>query len=388
MPELRPFAGVRYAAELDAALVSCPPYDVVSPAEHSRLLKLHPNNFVRLILAPGGDEKYSAAAHTLRAWIDTGVLVEQTGESYYLYRTDHRSGSRTVSTAGLLGAVTLEELAGGSIHPHETTIAGPKADRLALMKATSANLEPLWFVATQEIPGLADVVDNLANTEPLADLLDPAGVRHRLWALPPDRGAPFAEHLHASDVLIADGHHRYETALTYRNERRSEGGPGGWDSTLAMISDPGRFAPSLMPIHRVAHDLRIDLASRTRLRPFDGELRALFRWVAERGAGTIGVAAGRTCFTTSSDGRLDTAYVGSLVEGADLAYEHDAGAVAGALASGATVFILAPVPLRTVIDHAQRGERMPPKTTMFSPKPRSGLVFRLLSPSDAIAGLG
>jgi uncharacterized protein (DUF1015 family) len=311
MPKFGPLLATRYSESTDLALVTAPPYDVISPGEQQRLEGLHPNNVVRLTL--GADlaqdddrsNKYTRAAEYLNDWLKQGILERDGAAGFYLYRMDYRIGGEHRSTAGIIGLLTLEPF-GKGVRPHEKTMPGPKADRLQLMRATQANLEPLWFIAAGHFHAISAATETLSVVPPLAEVTDPAGVRHRLWRIPGEMAPEITAEVESTPLVIADGHHRYETALAYAQERRAAEGPGPWDETLAFIVDPVEYPPALLP------------------------------------------------------------------------YEHDLDRVAAAMAEGSEEFTSSPVSIETVISTATAGEVMPPKTTLFWPKPRSGVVMREL----------
>lgn len=386
MAEIRAFTPVRYAAEADLSRVTCPPYDVISLPEREKLRVTHPENYVRIILptesTPGAGDSYRSAADYLRMWLQAGVLVRDHQESCFLYRTDYSFSGSVASSAGLVGALRLERFGEESIFPHEETMPGPKADRLELMRATQANLEPLWFVTGRPIEGFGPLVSSTELRPTLADFTDIDGVRHRLWKLPPGEEDRFATAIESNYLVVADGHHRYETALTYRDETRAQKGEGPWDFTLALVSDLAAFPPALLPIHRIVRGVSWEgLSGRLAVQPFDGDLTALERAVTENGPGLIGVASGNQMGVIASDSDLDTEYLEKTLASPEVSvtYEHHFDRVASEIASGAVGFLLAPIPLSSVVTAAADGRRMPPKTTLFWPKPRSGLVLRDLS---------
>ncbi|MGH9266918.1 MAG: DUF1015 family protein, partial [Acidimicrobiales bacterium] len=300
------------------------------------------------------------------------------GESFYLYRADHVLGGRAGTTAGVLAAVALEPLGVGGIFPHERTMEGPKADRLELMRATRANLEPIWLVSSGGLEEIAALTEEALAREALGEVVDPEGVRHRLWALPPEDSG-VADTARAVPLMIADGHHRYETALAYQRECRTREGPGAWESTLALISDLESSPPALLPIHRALTGVEFDrVRSLCDPEPFPGRLAALADHIRAKGPGTIGVAAEGRCWTISSTVTPDSAFLSWLFAPlhGEVSYEHDLARLGQRLDEGAVGFVLARVELETVVSAALAGERMPEKTTLFWPKPRSGMLMR------------
>jgi uncharacterized protein (DUF1015 family) len=279
-----------------------------------------------------------------------------------------------------VAALTLEELGSGGVYGHERTIPGPKADRLSLMRTTAANLEPLWFFASSTMQGFRETVEKTSDGDPMADLTDPKGIRHRVWALADADVSHLRDQVANIPLVIADGHHRYETSITYRDERRAEKGPGPWDATLAMITDPVEYAPAVHSIHRLVKQL--PPSEIPGLRPFEGDLAAVHEHVQESGPGTIGVATSEGCWTLESAGDIDTVWLAHNIlepSGRAVRYEHDLRIVKERIAAkGETAFLMPPTPVEVVARKALQGERLPPKTTLFSPKPRSGLLLRIL----------
>lgn len=382
MPLFQPLRSLRFAESIPLDLVTTPPYDVISPDEQRALEALHPNNFVRIVLSSQlpsdkpGQDRYSRAAGCLRDWIQQGVLVEDDETNFWLYVMDHDSQT----TVGLIGTLQLENLGAGDVYPHEQTTSGPKADRLELMRATSANLEPLWFFASRPIQGFKELTEKVMAGTPDMDVVDSGKVRHRAFRVTSDEAAHVVDAINRTPVVVADGHHRYETAITYRDERRSVDGPGPWDATLALIMDPSVHPPSLRPIHRIAAKLSFDdLAKAVDLLPLPIQPEDLAAEIAKQGPGTIGAVGAAGVFKIRVPGELDTAYLAELLArfGAEVTYEHDPFRVISS-SHDSIGFIMAPPPLDLVARTALAGARMPPKTTLFWPKPRSGILIRQL----------
>lgn len=383
VPRIFGFRALRYSPGSDLELVSAPPYDVIAPDERDRLDALHPNNIVKITLGaeqPGDDEsanRYTRAASLLKEWLTSGVFVVDDAPHLYLYRSDFTAEGQPRSTAGIVAALELEELGEGGVFGHEKTRPGPKADRLALMRTTAANMEPLWFFASGAMDGFKELVEELEQMAPLADVTDPQGVRHRAWQLSGDQAAAMTKVVGDTPLVVADGHHRYETSLTYRNERRATDGAGPWDSTLAIISDPVQFAPALSAIHRLVSNLSASQIAG--LEPFEGTFGELEQAVEESGPGTIGVASTEGRWTVKATGEVDTVWLADEIlepNRAEVTYEHDPRIVEAAVANGELAFLMAPVPVGLVAKKALAGVRLPPKTTLFWPKPRTGLLMR------------
>ena len=384
VPRIRPFRAVRYRPGTDLAAVSAPPYDVISPNERERLEQSHRNNIIQITLGgerPGDDDRsnrYTRAARTFRSWLESGLLVVDEGPHLYLYRSDFTAQGAPRSTAGIVAALQLEELGTGGVFGHEQTRPGPKSDRLALIRTTRGNLEPLWFIASRKMDGFSQLVEELSEHDPVADVLDPHDIRHRVWPLSDEQATAMERVVQGIPLIVADGHHRYETCLTYRDERRAADGPGPWDATLALIGDPLQFAPELRPIHRLVHNL--SASEVPDLQPFSGDFPELLQSVQEAGPGTVGLASAEGLWTLKSSGEVDTVWLAEHIlepRGAAVTYEHDADIVQAAVYDeGDIAFLMAPVPVPLVAEKALAGVRLPPKTTLFWPKPRTGLLMR------------
>lgn len=380
MPSVEAFKAVRYRQDIDLAAVTAPPYDVISEDERLELEHKHPLNVIRLTLGPPSIEKglarYERAGRTFRNWFSEGVLIEDEEPSAYLYRFETSKGR---VSAGFVLTVRLEELGAGGILPHEKTMPAPKLDRLELMRATEANLEPLWFVASKDSGITEKVAARVERSSPIADLMDNDQVKHTLWRLEKDSVEHITESLEKTPLVIADGHHRYETAITYRDEMIQKEKSGPWDYTLAFIQEPGTLGPSLNPIHRLVRGIDINaLESRVELSRFDGHMRELAVEVADRGPGTIGLYTADRTSLFQIEAELDTAWLESLLQEleAEVSFAHDLEGIEKVIDADTVAFIVAPIPVGLVAERASRGERMPPKTTLFWPKPLSGLLMR------------
>lgn len=380
MPELQPFHATRFVDD-DPALVCAPPYDVISPEHREALAALDPHNIIHVTLpsrTTDGVPDYSGAGRLWQDWISQGVLREDSDESLFLYSAEFQEGSDLRTVAGIIGCIELSAFGEGGVHPHEKTRPGPKQDRLELMKATSANLEPLWFLSSQPLTGISQAIAFAEGLPPLADVTDAQGVRHRIWKVSDEIGGLLK--VPAGHLVVADGHHRYETSITFRDIRRAQDGSGGWDQTLALVMDPIELAPVLLPIHRIASVTPEQVASVADLSPVTADIQEVTSLVADRGPGTIGLLHATGAWTFASE-PLDTIFLAEQViapMGAEVEYEHDLDQVAKAVSEGNSAFILAPISTEEVTRTAVGGLRMPPKTTLFWPKPLSGLLMRRL----------
>lgn len=258
MVDVRPFRGLRYSADRvrDLSLVLAPPYDVISAEERSRLLDQSPLNIVRVELPDG---HYDGAASELEAWRASGVLVRDESPAFYLYEVRFRLGGEERARRSLAVALRLEPWESGQVLPHERTMSAPKEDRLRLLRATRTNISPIWALFRGEPASLTRAWE-WADARPAdgnCQLED--GTAHCLWVLD---DAELVAALHADfagqRLVIADGHHRYETALRYRDELAEAGGVDSAHPArfvmahLVAESDPGL---AILPTHRLVRGL-------------------------------------------------------------------------------------------------------------------------------------
>ncbi len=398
MPRFEPFQGLRYRPEVaPLAQVIAPPYDVISASERSHLASRHRANAVLVELPEadlsGGRDRYMVAADLFARWQAKGILLADPGPSLYPYRMTDPSGRATTGVIGALGLADPGEES--DILPHEQTLPKPKSDRLDLLRATRANLSPIWGLSMAA--GVTATFDP-TDDDPVADVYDDDGVRHQLWVLTDaDTVAAVGAAVGAAPVVLADGHHRYETARAYQAERRqaSGGAPGPYDLVMALVVELAEDQLTVGAIHRTISGLPEDFDLVGALAPWFDVVRA--------GASddrTLGALAGSNSLTLVVGGQAHMLLARPEVqeqEGNDL----DSNLIAAALATlpphevmhrhsvaeamdalrdgeGQAAFLLRPVTVKQIDEWANERRRMPPKTTFFSPKPRTGMVFRSL----------
>ena len=252
MPDLLPFPGLRYRLDADLGVVTAPPYDVIDEEGRARLEAAHPQNAVRLILPrdiePG--DRYQRARATFEQWRTDGVLAADEPR-LYVYRmvfTDE-SGARRRMT-GVIGALELSP-PGEGVLPHERTLPKAKSDRLELLRAVRANLDPVWGLSLSS--GLSELFEPvMAAGGPSASCVDDDGVEHCLFPVEGDAIEPIRAAIAASPLVIADGHHRYETALAYQEERRAAGADDpGADRIMMLVVELTDDQLEVRPIHRL-----------------------------------------------------------------------------------------------------------------------------------------
>ncbi|MDF3303158.1 DUF1015 domain-containing protein [Streptomyces tropicalis] len=413
--DLTPFRGLRYDPDRVGSLaaVTSPPYDVVvRPDGLHHLECADPYNIVRLILPQAGTPgaRNAQAADTLHRWLSEGVLTADAEPGLYVYEQHDGEG---LLQRGLIGALRVSDPAEGVVLPHEDVMPHVVADRAALMRATSANLEPLLLTyrGNGSTAATTVVVERTAAEPPLLSTTTEDGFSHRLWAVTdPADVAAVREDLAGHQALIADGHHRWATYRTLRAEHAS---PSPWDYGLVLLVDTARYPLRVRAIHRLLHgfpvaDALSALKGRFRIRPMavplaealaaladaacegnafllagDGSFHLVDRPDPELLARTVPAdrpVAWRTLDATVLHATL-LEHVWRIPEDSPdrIAYIHDTVAtVEKAERDGGTAVLMHPVREEVVRDLARQGVTMPRKSTSFGPKPASGLVLRAL----------
>ena len=380
-------------------MVVAPPYDVIDPQERTLLAARHSANAVRVELPEpdhrAGLDRYANAAKLLEEWQEQGILLRDPSPALYAYRMTSPDGH---ATNGVIGAVGIDDQSAGSILPHEQTLPKAKTDRLELLRSTRANLSPIWGLSLS--PGLTGHF--VQSAPPDMGAVDDDGVRHELWVLDdPETIDAVRESVATSPLVVADGHHRYETALTYRREPVRPGsssagtGRAGADLLMALVVELSEEQLDVGPIHRVLSGLPdgLDLVDAfaswfevTRAGDFDerttGALSAsgALALVMPSGAWMLSPKDGTA---EAAGAGLDSSMVALVIaELPDHELEfsnswQEAIREVGTERAQAAV-LLRPVSVGQIAEWARTGRRMPPKTTYFRPKPRTGMVFRTL----------
>jgi uncharacterized protein (DUF1015 family) len=457
MAVIAPLRPLHFAPENLATLVA-PPYDVISPEERAALAARDPHNVVKLILPEGeGDAKYAHAAELVAAWRKEGALTRDDRPQFLRYDQrftlpDGRAGAgrgtlTTIHRRGFLGLVKVVPLADPSagpherVLPHERTLSGPKEDRLKLFRATRTNLSPGFLLYKDPGQKLASALE---RAEPVARFTTPDGIDHELTRIvDPAAVAALIAGVADSALLIADGHHRYETALRYRDEARAaataagaelpaDAEPNYFMAFFANEDDPGLV---VLPTHRHLHDLAVDkarfessAAEHFTITPLaqGAEASALVQTLADSGAKTPSIVAaypdGSATLLALKMKIADLAahptlgHLNPQLRGADVAllhsalleqiigltkeaqaaktnlwYPQDAAASlkklrsgGGAGESGTALFLMNATPAAVVRNVAEAGEVMPQKSTFFYPKVLTGLAMHTLEPDRTV----
>ena len=360
MAEIKPFRALRYDTERAGPLeqLVAPPYDVISPQERERYLAQSPYNVVRLTL-PDSEEE---AGRRFREWRVEGIL-EAEEPAYWALAQDYVGPDGIARTrTGLVASLRVEPYETGSVMPHERTHRGPKEGRLRLLNEVAAQLEPIFLLYEGQVPFDVPV---------RAPEIEVEGAR--LWRLADSSiGDAFADRR----LLIADGHHRYETALAYHEEQRTPES-GYMLVVLVSLEDPGL---TIFPTHRVFRDTpsRDSIAGENRSDP-QSALEELSDLPRERAA--VVVYDGKTELAVDGAGELDVQLVDRLGQ-EGLSYTADWREAVRAVDEGeaALAVLMRPTRIEDVFELAGRGETMPQKSTYFYPKLVSGLLFQPLEP--------
>ena len=443
MATVRPFQGIIYdPRRVDLGKVVAPPYDVISPEDRQRYYEQDPHNVVRLISGEvrptdnAEDNKYLRAARFFADWQRDGILRRESEPAMYVYRhdfVDPTSGAARTRT-GILAVVELEPF-GSGILPHERTHARAKADRLSLTRAVGANLSPIFALYDDPKSAVTRTVTSITAGPPDLALTAEDGDQHTVWSTTTTQDfRDLASVLSRSRLYIADGHHRYETALNYRNKMRLEHPEAPPDAAfnyvlmlLVEVNDPGL---TILPTHRIVHDLegfdgeRLIQALRAQYAVQDYPDRAalLTAMQAPIAAHRLGLALLTPLPLGGGSGRgpaymtidIPKAPTYDPVSGLDvsvlhreilqgelgledelveeerhLSYSRDLVAVLDRVERGSAqaVFLLRPPAVSDVAAVAQAGQVMPQKSTYFYPKPASGIVFNPLDPGIRIPSL-
>ena len=422
MAQFLPFRGLRYSSDLDLSSVICPPYDVIKGDARDQFIARDAHNIVAVELAARYGEaatpdQYQQSADLLNQWINEDILMRD-DSSYYLYEQEFAvpGTSETAKRRGVIGALTLEEF-GEGVQPHEHTMSGPKADRLNLLRATQTNISPIFGLFSDDDAWIELLLDSVAEVEPDGVATDGDGTVHRLWKITDDETVNGIEAGFANEsILIADGHHRYETALNFMREAREKAGDN-WTGAEAAngvmmmcvsMNDPGLI---VLPTHRLIQNVEPQkvaalpetLKEAFEVSPIEGGAAALTKALAdESGAAKLGLhLPGQSYLLTQRQSNA-----GSALEKLDVSVLHgqilqnELGIDADKLAAGQHVgytihaaealekvengqaqaaFLMRATPAKQVAQVAASGEKMPQKSTYFYPKLMTGLVLRPLN---------
>jgi len=416
MADVEPLRALHYDLERTGGLqdVVAPPYDVIDAEERAELEARSPYNVVRIDL-PVGDHPYEAAASQFAAWQSDGVIVRDAEPALWaLQQTYTGPDGRVRGRRGFLARVRVEEYGPGRIRPHERTHPGPKEDRLRLTRATRTNLSPIFSLFDDPVGTVEKALTSATTGEPWGSATDEDGTVNRMWRIADaDAIAAITEALQSTELLIADGHHRYETARVYADEVGGDGPQRYVLMCLVSLEDPGL---TVFPTHRLLRDLRPDqtdalteairrdfdirrLGSTAELAPLYGQPVSM-GYIDSHGRQPFmltlkdqAIADAALADHAEPYRRLDTAVLEALVlKGAlgmtnddidhlsGLGYARNFDEALSAVMTGGydAAFFVAATPIEQVREVAAAGESMPPKSTYFFPKVPTGLLFNPL----------
>lgn len=447
MAKIAPFRAVRYNLDklADPARVMAPPYDVISPELQETLYQRSPFNVVRLILGKtdpadtATDNRYTRAATFFRQWREEGVLVRDETPSLYLYDEEYQAtGIGKVVRQGFIALARLEDFATGVVKPHEKTLSGPKADRLELTKACRANFSPIFGLYSDPCCVQEALTWEIKKRVPDLEVMDDDGVVHRLWQVT-DRTVfkKIRDMLDNKPLFIADGHHRYETALNYRNLRRDQdpdfSGKELYNYVLMYFANMEDQGMLIFPTHRLVHglqDFRLEplltsvgeyfqVEAHT-FDPDDADSRQQMRsLLQQRGEDKVALglyAGGDTLYllilkdkklmdgffdakTSKALRTLDVSVLHRVVlekglhisleaqeAQTHLTYVKNFDEPFSLVRSGQCqlAFLMNPTRMSQVRDVANAGEKMPQKSTYFYPKLLTGLVINPIADGETI----
>ena len=390
MPDFLPFRALRYAAD-DLAPLVAPPYDVLTDADVDALQARSEHNITRIDVPRGGFDRYQRAAGLLADWRRAGVLVADEVPSYTLYRMRFNDASGTArDIAGVVGGLEITDEGAGGVLPHERTTSKASTDRLDLTRATRANLSPVWGLSLAS--GLTSLLAEPG--EPLGTVTEDGVVHVVERVTDPERIVAIQRVLAADDVLIADGHHRYSISRTYRDDVRAatadQNTPA--EQTLAFVNELVAEQLSVDAIHRIYADIELPDLTGALARSFTltevGRPTAETLAAMQAGGFLVLVAAESAWRLDPHPGRfdgvraLDGAWLETALADVPLAvtYQHGLSAALAEVDAGRAVaaVLIRPVSVAEIERTAREGLLMPPKSTFFTPKLKTGFVIRPL----------
>jgi uncharacterized protein (DUF1015 family) len=418
MAEIQPLRALHYDPPKAGSLaeVTAPPYDVIDPDQRAALLARSPYNVVAIDLPEGGDDRYAGAAALLEGWQREGVLVRDRTPAIWAHTQEYvgPDGSR-LTRHGFFCRVRIEEYGPGRIRPHERTHPGPKEDRLRLTRATRTNISPIFSLYSDPTQAAWSALEPATEQAPWGEVGDSDGTVHRIWRVEDPQVIAAVQGATAdAELLIADGHHRYETMQTYADELGGEGEHRYILMCLVALEDPGL---TVFPTHRVLsglNDGRRDALALAFQRDFEISEVPLGEIAPPPGTGPLQLGYFDARDLRPSRLTLkDQAIADAALPGRSAAYRQlDTGVLEAVLLKGAlglsdedishfnglfyardvaealamvrsheydAALLVRPTPVAQVRDIAAAGENMPPKSTYFYPKLLTGLLFNPLS---------
>lgn len=417
MASIRPFKGIRYnQSEIkNTGEVITPPYDVIDDEDQERLHNLNPYNIIRLEYGkklPGdsqNDNRYIRAGETFKQWLNNSILVQEQGNCYYLYEQCYTYNQVNYSRRGIIAALKLTPYSERVVLPHELTMSGPKADRLELLKSLRTNVSPIFTLFPDPEQQLDHYFSSVSRETPMLEAREPSGQTHRLWSISDrDLQEQITAYMAPQPLLIADGHHRYETALHYAGDQNNQDTDGAGYILTIMVSmkDPGLL---VLPTHRLLSGLSQSQKDKMNAivdkefklsslgDPHQLGRKYLLKEIknASLNFNGFGLITGKNAYILSplssrAEEKLPVELLHDrilkplfddndkgTVDQEVISYPHDLDTAVDEVVTGYadTAFILEPVAVDQVLEHARQGKIMPQKSTFFYPKLPSGLVL-------------
>ncbi|MFZ6016922.1 MAG: DUF1015 domain-containing protein [Nitrospirota bacterium] len=409
MAEIVPFRGILYnVSRVSVEDVLAPPYDIITPEYQDGLYRKSPYNIVRIDLGkdyPGDSEsenRYTRARAYLDTWIKDSIFIRSEKPSLYVYEISYRTDGEDKRLLGFIGLVRLEEFGAGNIHPHECTYSKPKQDRLNIVRVCEANTSPIFSLYNSPEKKASTVLSRISMTEPYIEARDADGAIHRLWEVSERNDIEvIRKELEDKAVFIADGHHRYETALEFQREVRERrvfsAGKEPFDYVLMFLTNISDGGLTILPTHILIKDIS-DNAIERLTRYFEIEPVRVDFDITKR------IAGGRHVFGFFHNlnegwhilryrgGNLSDVHPGlreldvtilhdlilkKILNATDISYEMDVNEAINKVRKGqfGAAFFLNPTKVEDVEKAALSSVRMPPKSTYFYPKLLTGIVI-------------
>ncbi len=425
MAEIKGYKGLRFNCEKAGKIeeLVCPPYDIISDQQREEYIKTNPHNIIRLEL-PKGDDKYNKAAEILKDWLEKGILVKEDKPAIYIYEEEFTAYGERKAIKGIICRVKLEEFSKGIILPHEFTLSKAKEDRLNLMKATNCNFSQIYSLYMDGGKNTLGKIDSLSKSEPDIQLQDNDNVTHRMWIIKDEKAiADICSDFADRKLYIADGHHRYETALNYRNYLREQGlakEGDACDYQMMMLVDMEHPGLVVFPTHRLVRNLDsfnaervidgckeyFDVTEHSDINTIESTLMELYNQGKKAYAFYCGGSSYKLLVlkdtniikkllpnASTATQQLDVTILHTLIlekifgidaenmaKQINLTYTKIFDEAISSVQHGNSqcAFILNPTRVSEIREVASNGEKMPQKSTYFYPKMITGLVMNQL----------
>lgn len=425
MAEIKGYKGLRFNCEKAGKIeeLVCPPYDIISDQQREEYIKTNPHNIIRLEL-PKGDDKYNKAAEILNDWLEKGILVKEDKPAIYIYEEEFTAYGERKAIKGIICRVKLEEFSKGIILPHEFTLSKAKEDRLNLMKATNCNFSQIYSLYMDGGKNTLGKIDSLSKSEPDIQLQDNDNVTHRMWIIKDEKAiADICNDFADRKLYIADGHHRYETALNYRNYLREQGlakEGDACDYQMMMLVDMEHPGLVVFPTHRLVRNLDsfnaervidgckeyFDVTEHSDINTIESTLMELYNQGKKAYAFYCGGSSYKLLVlkdtniikkllpnASTATQQLDVTILHTLIlekifgidaenmaKQINLTYTKIFDEAISSVQQGNSqcAFILNPTRVSEIREVASNGEKMPQKSTYFYPKMITGLVMNQL----------